>query len=178
MAHQQRKQQDFEEFASFVEAAPLRPRPGTDAAVLLQARRGQTPTPPSVLGKFLAVQLAAGALTLAICPQFGVGTATHHALLHALHAQAHPALYYLSCGLFFVLFGALLSGLASSRRDLRALGRGRHAYFAGYSLCAYLALMLLGGESFLLISLFWILGGAAGHWLGFALGRRLKALRA
>ncbi|MDO3378862.1 hypothetical protein [Geoalkalibacter halelectricus] len=177
MPHGDRRQGDFEEFARFVEAAPLRPRAQTDAAILRQARRGQNPSPPAVLGKFLAVQLSAGIATLAVCPQFGVGAAAHQGLLHGLHAQAHPALYYLTCGLIFVLFGALLSGLAANRRELKALGRGRHAYFLGYSICAYLTLMLLGSESFLLLSMFWIVGGAMGHWLGFSLGRRLKGLR-
>ncbi|WP_305041537.1 hypothetical protein [Geoalkalibacter sp.] len=178
MAHKDRRQGNFEEFARFVEAAPLRPRTQTDAAILRQARRGQNPSLPTILGKFLAVQLSAGLATLAVCPQFGLGAATHHAFLHGLHAQSHPAFYYLSCGLIFVLFGALLSGLAANRRDLKALGRGRQAYFLGYSLCAYLALVLLDSEAFALLSVFWLIGGAMGHWLGFSLGWRLKGLRA
>ncbi len=166
------------DFAGFVDAAPLPPRPATDEAIIRRARDGLVPTWGKSLAKLLAIQVPAGLLTLTVCPQFGLGAATHHSLLHTLHASHPAALYYLSCGLIFVLFGALLSGLAADRRDLRALGPGRYACFAGYSLGAYLILMLLGTEAFIAASLFWVIGAAAGCAAGFALGHRLKTATA
>jgi hypothetical protein len=166
----------FEEFARFLEAPALKPRPQTDEAVLRTARRNLNPSSLSALVKFLAIQVCAGIVTLAICPQFGLGPEAHNPFLHALHPHALPGFYYLFCGLLFVLFGALISGLASSRRDLKALGRGRYAYFTGYSVSAYLVLLLLGTESFLLVSLFWILGGLSGHLIGFSVGRSIRRM--
>lgn len=169
--------QELNEFKSFVDAPELAPRQQTEDAVMRLARIGQKPSARAVVTKFLAIQVSSGLLTLAVCPQFGIGSGDHNGALHALHAHVHPALYYLSCGMLFVLFGALLSGLAANRRELKAIGRGKYFFFGSYSLCAYLTLLLLGTESFLLISVFWILGGVAAHLVGFGLGRRLKALR-
>lgn len=171
------KNQELNEFKSFVDAPELAPRRQTEDAVMRLARVGQKPSARAALTKFFAIQVSSGLLTLAICPQFGIGSGNHDGALHALHAHVNPALYYLSCGVLFVLFGALLSGLAANRRELQAIGRGKYLFFGSYSLCAYLALLLLGTESFLLISVFWILGGVAAHLVGFGIGRRLKALR-
>jgi hypothetical protein len=167
---------ELNEFVRFVDAPELSPRRHTDDAVMRQARVGQCPSSRAVVTKFLAIQVSSGLVTLAICPQFGIGSGGHNGFLHALHVNAHPALYYLSCGVLFVLFGALLSGLAANRRELKAIGRSKNVFFGSYSFCAYLALVLLGTESFLLISLFWTFGGFAAHLIGFGLGRRLRTL--
>jgi hypothetical protein len=167
------KSEDYREFSRFLQADPLSPRPTTDAAILQRAETGRLSL-GAVLAKFIALQVSSGLVTLAICPQFGIGSRSHAGLLHALHTFEKPALYYLSCGLFFVLFGALISGLAANRRDLKVLGRRRYAYFAGYSVCAYGVFMAWGGEAFLLGSLFWIAGALAGHLAGFTLGSTLR----
>lgn len=177
MRKRDQQSQELNEFASFLDAPGLSPRQHTEDAVMRLARVGQKTSARAAVTKFLAIQVSSGLLTLAVCPQFGIGTGDHNSALHALHAHVHPALYYLSCGVLFVLFGALLSGLAANRRELKAIGRGKYLFFGSYSLCAYLALLLLGTESFLLLSVFWILGGVAAHLVGFGLGRRLKALR-
>ncbi|MFO7576712.1 MAG: hypothetical protein R6W66_03180 [Pelovirga sp.] len=169
--HQQR-----DELRRFVDAPELSPRHGTEDAVMRRARAGQRPSPRAVVAKFLAIQLSSGLVTLTICSQFGIGLGHHNSVLHSLHAHGHPALYYLSCGGLFVLFGALFNGLVANRRELKAIGHGKYLFFGSYSLCAYLALLLSGTESFLLISLFWILGGVAAHLIGFALGWKLRTL--
>ncbi len=170
--------QKLKEFARFADAPELTPRRQTDDAVRRRAETNQNPSTGGVIAKFLALQVSSGMVTLAICPQFGIGLGNHSGVLHALHANLHPALYYLSCGVLFVLMGALFSGLASNRRELKALGGAKYLFFGSYSLWAYLALLILGTESFPLISAFWIMGGVAGHLIGFDLGRRLKTANA
>jgi len=168
--------QKLDELRRFVDAPELSPRRETDDAVMHRAQVGQRPSSRTVVAKFLAIQFSSGLVTLSICPQFGIGGASHNGVLHALHVHAPPALYYLSCGVLFVLFGALFNGLVANRREIKAIGQGKYLFFGSYSIGAYLALLLLGSESFLLVSLFWILGGAAAHLIGFSLGGRLRAL--
>ncbi len=162
------------EFADFMEAPDMAPRPATDAAVRRLAQVGQSVSARAVVGRFIGVQAAAGLLTLTICPQFGIGFGDHNVLLHDLHAQVPPALYYLTCGVLFVLLGALINGLIANRRELKAIGRGTCLLAGGYSLGAYLVLLLAGSESFLLMSLFWIIGAVAAQLAGFTLGWRLR----
>lgn len=176
MAEFKATKDEFAEFAEFVAAPPRTPRRETDAAVMRRAQTGVRPSFGTALAKLFAIQVSAGLLTLAVCPQFGIGASDHTGVLHALHAFAQqPALYHFTCGLIFVLFGALLSGLAANRRDLLALGRGKYVYFAVYGSCAYLILITLGSEAFILSSLAWLVGALLGHLGGFALGTRLKA---
>ena len=110
-----------------------------------------------------------------VCPQFGIGGRWGGRLEALLHVSAHPWLYYATCGLFFVLFGALLSGLLTGTQ-LQAVGVAPRVYrlFAAYSLGAYLLLSLLGSEAFVLVSLAWLLGALVGNILGFELGGWLR----
>lgn len=162
------------DYSDFVNAEPVAPRKETDTAVyrLVRGKRGRMAWPFSA--RFLSIQIVSGSMTLALCPQFGIGPGSHNPLLHALHAFDHPLPYYLSCGMFFVLLGALLSALAADGGDLKVAGRALYPLFALYSVGAYALLVAFGSEAFLFASLFWILGAVLGNVIGFAAGMRLR----
>jgi hypothetical protein len=162
------------EFAAFIGARPIMPRPATEKAVFHLVRVRSCFDLQGFLARFLPVQAVSGMATLAVCPQFGIGGQWGGRLEALLHFSAHPWLYYATCGLFFVLFGALLSGLLIRQPPLAAFGARAYALFAAYSLGAYLLLSLLGSEAFVLASLAWLLGALAGNILGFELGGRLR----
>jgi len=164
----------LKDFAEFIEAEPLAPSTTADRAVLGRVARDLRPAPWSVLGKLTLVEVSAGLLTLAVCPQFGLGVSRHNPWIHALHVTTSPAIFYLLCGLFFVIFGAGLGGLILNRAEIRAVGNGRYPYFFGYSVVAYLILVSLGAEAFVASSVFWILGAFLGNALGFAAVIRLR----
>ncbi|ADH84866.1 hypothetical protein [Desulfurivibrio alkaliphilus] len=162
------------EFSAFVEARPIMPRPATEAAIFRLVRERSLFNLQAFSARFLPVQAVSGLATLAVCPQFGIGGHWGGRLEALLHVSANPWLFYATCGLFFVLFGALLSGLLIGLRPRGAGGLGAYSLFAVYSLVAYLLLSLLGGEAFVLVSLAWLVGALAGNILGFELGGRLR----
>lgn len=157
-----------QEFLEFVESTPVAPGPQVDEAVIARVEKDLCPATWKVLGKLSVIQVAAGGLTLTICPQFGLGFGSHNQVLHALHAATPPLVFYLLCGLFFVSFGALLSGFLLSRPEIRVFGNRTSAYFAVYSLLTYLLLTTLGPEAFVSSSLTWMLGAFLGNTGGFA----------
>jgi hypothetical protein len=165
---------DMVEFAKFVDAEPVSPRKETDEAVYRMASRIAKPAVWTLLARILFIQVSSGILTLAACPQFGIGSSTHNVFVHSLHSFGNPFLYYLSCGIFFVLIGAALNGLLSRRKDLVNLGRGRYAFFIFYSFSAFAVFAALGTEIVLAGALFWILGAVLGNVVGFEMGARLR----
>lgn len=164
----------WREFVAFANAEPRNPGKQLDEAVLRRVEQALHPPLWRVYGKFALVEAAAGLVTLTICPQFGVGFGGHNELLHALHASSPPLLFFLLCGLLFVTLGAALGGLVLNRDEVRAIGRTKHLYCALYSVVAYVALLALGAELFVVSSLAWPAGAMLGNLFGLAAGIRLR----
>lgn len=165
---------DAQEYAAFVTAEPITPRVTTDTAVYRLVEKSIRPRLWAVLGKVTMVEAAAGLGTLTLCPQFDIGFGAHQEGLQSLHAWTGPLPHYLACGIFFVLFGAVLAGMLLRRDERQTLGQRKYLYFLAYSLVAYAVFVALGAEVFLVGSLFWLGGAVLGHILGFSLGAKLR----
>jgi hypothetical protein len=167
----------LKEFGGFIAAEPIAPDKETDESILRMVENDLRPALWKIYTKFTLVEVGAGLLTLAICPQFGLGFGQHNEFLHAMHLGTPPAVFYLLCGLLFVILGATVGGLVLSRDEIRTVGYGKYFYFAGYSALAYLAFVTLGVEIFVASSLTWLLGAMLGNLLGFGAVIRLRQTR-
>ena len=174
MSKTDRENEMLTEFAEFANADPAKPSNDVDRVVMDMVAKNLLPSPMKVYSKFTLVEAASGLLTLTVCPQFGFGFGQHNEFLHSLHASTTPVVFYLLCGLFFVLLGASMSGLLLNRDEIRSVGSKRFPYFALYSALAYLILIMLGTEVFVISSLVWILGAFLGNVLGFEAVIRLR----
>lgn len=154
-------------FAEFVQVEPVTPSNDIDERVTRMVANDLMPGLTKVYSKFALTIAFSGLLTLTICPQFGLGLGRHNEFLHSLHAMTTPTLFYLLCGLLFVIFGAGMSGLVLNQSELRTVGDYKFLFFAVYSVLAYLVLVTLGSEVFVLSSVVWILGAFVGNILGF-----------
>lgn len=163
------------EFAEFIEAAPADTSGTMDERVLHGVARDLRPPSWKVFAKLTVVEAAAGLVTLTLCPQFGLGFGGHNAFLHHFHAATSPPVFYLLCGLLFVILGAALGGLLLTRHEIRSIGPARNRYFALYSVLAYAALVLLGPEAFVAASLTWVAGAMLGNVFGYGVVVRLRA---
>lgn len=164
----------LKEFAEFIDAKPTAPGEPADEAILRMVGKDLRPTLWKVYTKFTLVEVTTGLLTLTICPQFGLGFGQHNEFLHALHVAASPVIFYLLCGLFFVILGAALGGFVLNRDEIRSFCNNDNWYFAGYSILTYLTLVALGAEVFVLSSLTWMLGAMLGNLFGFGTVSRLR----
>jgi hypothetical protein len=168
------EQKNMHEFSEFVEAAPIAPGRRTDLAVLRRVEKDFRPAAWKVYAKLTLIEATSGLLTLTVCPQFGLGFSRHHPVMDTLHTAMPPAIFYLFCGLFFVILGSTMNALALSRHEIRTLGKNRIPYFAVYSALAYLSLLNLGTEFFVVSSLSWVFGAVLGTIGGFEAGTRLR----
>lgn len=174
MKRDKHEQESLQEFTDFIETEQIAPGDRLDETVLSMVRKDLRPALWKTYGKLTLVEVTAGLLTLTLCPQFGFGFAQHNQFLHALHSSTPPAVFYLLCGLFFVIFGATLGGLILNRAEIRTAGRSRYLYFTVYSVLAFLILLALGPEAFVVSTLAWILGALLGNILGFEVAIRLR----
>ena len=168
------EQEMLDEFSEFVQAQPVAPSKDLDNTVTKLVAKDLMPAPTKVYSKFVLVQVFSGLLTLTVCPQFGLGLDVHNEFLHSLHTMTTPVIFYLLCGLFFVILGAGVSGLVLTRAEIRTVGNHKFIFFTVYSVLAYLILVTLGTEVFVLSSLAWILGAFLGNSLGFEAVIRLR----
>ena len=166
------------EFAEFVDAKPAAPLKSTDAKILGMVETDLRPALWRIFSKVTLVQVAAGLVTLTVCPQFGVGFGHHNEFLHTLHLATPPALFYIICGLFFVITGGAISGLVLSRTEIRSIAKAKYPYFAVYAVLAYVVLIAFGAEVFVASSLTWMLGALLGDVLGFEAMARLRHVAA
>ena len=168
------EQQMMREFAEFIEADPVAPGKQMDEAILSMVEKNLRPSLWRVYSKFTLVEVVAGLATLTICPQFGLGLGQHNQFLHSLHSSTSPAIFYLLCGLFFVILGAGLSGLVLNREEIRTVGNNKYLFFMVYSFLAYICLVVLGSQAFVVSSLVWVVGALLGNILGFEAVVRLR----
>lgn len=168
------EQESLRQFAEFVEAAPVAPSTQMDVAVLRTVAKDLRPAPSRIYAKLTLTGVATGLVTLAFCPQFGLGFGSHNEFLHTLHAATPPAVFYLLCGVLFVALGALLGGFVLTRQEIRAVSHTRNRYFAAYSVLAYATLATLGSEVFVAASLVWIVGALLSNILCFGAVVRLR----
>lgn len=161
------EQEMLRQFAEFIEVDPTAPSKETDEVVLRMVGKGLRPALGKVFAKLTLVEVAAGLVTLTLCPQFGLGFGTHNELLHRLHAATPLAVFYLLCGVLFVTLGAAMGGLVLTRYEIRAVSQTVNHYFTLYSVLAYVFLVILGPEVFVASSLSWIVGAMLGNILGY-----------
>ncbi len=168
------EQQMIREFVDFIETEQITPGKHLDEAVLGKVKNDLCPAWWKVYGKFTLTEVTAGLATLTICPQFGLGFGQHNQFLHTLHSSTSPAVFYLLCGFFFVILGATLAGLVLNRVEIHTVGNIKYYYFSAYSVLAYLILVSLSAEAFVISSLVWVLGALLGNISGFEAVIRLR----
>lgn len=167
----------MEEFITFVEADPVSPKVSTDNSIHKMVGKSLNPSIWMVFAKFFGIEATAGLATLLVCPQFNIGFGNHNELFHSLHSTLPPFLFFVVCGIFFVLLGATLAGLILSRDEIRVIKKTKYIYYATYSLTAYIIFVSLGAEIFLISSIAWVLGAIAGNFVGFEAITRIRMVR-
>ncbi len=177
MIEHNNEQQIAQEFAEFIATTPIPPASALDEIIIKRVERDLRPVWWQIWSKLTLVQVVAGLLTLSLCPQFGLGFGLHNEFLHTLHVTTTSPIFYLLCGLLFVSAGATLAGLILPRAAIRAFSQQKYLFFTLYTVLAYITLVTLGSEAFILSSLAWMVGGWLGNLMMFSVVTRLRLLQ-
>lgn len=156
----------LEEFSAFVDAEEMSPPRQVDARVLDQVRADLKPPRWLVYGKITAIETGAGIATLFFCPQFGLGFGGHSEFFHSLHQLVDTFLFFVICGLIFIVLGGVLSGLLLTYNEMQAIRKSKYVYYLTFALLACLGFYLFGAEIALINAFAWVSGAVLGNWLG------------
>lgn len=168
----------LKEFCDFVEATPISPSSEVEFRVLQRVNKDLQPHERLVLTKLLVIESSIGFLTLFICPQFDFVFGGHNAYLHALHETLDPFLFYMICGMIFIVLGAVLGGIALNHSEIQSIKKSKYIYYPIYAFCAYMVFVMFGADILLLSSLPWIFGVTIGNLFGFGLAVKVRHLLA
>jgi len=164
----------LKEFCDFVDAEPMTPSIEIESKIMQKLEDELCPSQRFVFIKFFFIEAFAGVATLLVCPQFGLGLGDHNQFFHTLHETLDPFVFYITCGLFFVIFGAAVSGLLLNYGEIRSIKRSKYIYYLIYALIACFLFFILGAEILLFSSFAWILGSIIGNSFGFELVSRMR----
>ncbi len=169
------EKRSLKEFCDFVESEPMTPSAKVELEILRRVEADLCPQQWFVFGKLFAIEAVTGLATLFVCPQFNLGFGGHNELLHALHETVDPFTFYLICGLFFVVFGAAISGIFLNRDEIRSIKNSKYNYYLIYACTAYFIFALFGAEILIISLIPWIFGAVIGNAFGFSLVSRIRS---
>lgn len=168
------EKQSLKEFCDFVESTPMTPPPKTELQIMQRVEAELCPPQWLIFGKLFSIEAVTGVATLFICPQFDLGFGSHNEFLHTLHETLDPFSFYLICGLIFVVFGAVISGIFLSREEIRTINKSKYIYYLIYAFTAYFIFTLFGAEVLIISLTAWILGSFMGNAIGFSLASWIR----
>ena len=115
--------------------------------ILKNVEKDLLPVKPLALtSKFLALNFSAGILTLAICPQFGLGPAipghdiTHYFMSIGVWACA------IFCAAFYFVIAQTLSLAILSPREIKWIAKKRYSVLPGLVIASFLGLSMVGNS--------------------------------
>ena len=161
------------EFAEFLAAEPAPPPRETLAALTRVVHAGLHPAPLEVFGKLVLIVLASGAVTLLLCPQFGLGFMRSSGLFELFMSLGHY-ICRIACGALFLGAGALACVMLLSPEELRVVRRHPVLQFSAASLICLAAFVALGAQVFVGATLLWFAGSVAAAAFFLEAGYRLK----
>jgi hypothetical protein len=137
---EQTRKQDFLDFRDGPE---LIPPPTLSNAVKISIESSMLPGPGRLARSWLGVHFVAGALTLLVCPQFGIGPiGGGKGLMGFMEAFGHTACG-LFCGAFFMSLTAIVAPISLQKPVLRALSMHAFGWALFVTLSSLLALLFV-----------------------------------
>jgi len=106
---------EFEEFQN-TDHSSL-PKPELSMHICETVKRELSPGFSKVLSQLILIQIVAGSMTLAICPQFGIGPIGGGNGIVSYIEHFGPLVCGAFCGSFFLFFAAIVAGLFLTRPE-------------------------------------------------------------
>lgn len=159
------------EFKEFLDTAPTCLPKDTGNFILKRISKDLNPAVWKVFMKILIASTISGAVSLTLCPQFGLGQGVK--LMHFFMQFGHAACS-VACGVIFLGLGTLLSVLLLRPEELRVLQRTALLQFSSLAMIALGAFICVGAKVILTLAVFWFMGAIIGALLIFKIAYRIK----
>jgi hypothetical protein len=132
------------EFRSFQDPnSTTLPKPELSMKILESVKNDLSPAFSKVLTRLIQIQFIAGAITLSVCPQFGVGPIGGGSGLVGFVEQYGHLVCGAFCGAFFLIFAAIFAGLFLSRPERKKISENPLLAFSSVSMISFVLLSLI-----------------------------------
>lgn len=168
------------EFRDFISAPEKQPPVELSAKVLKDAGAYLNPPLPEVFSKLGVIHAVVGALTLLVCPQFGISPrGAEFVGMMALFMKFGHVGCMLGCGAFFLGTSELVASLCLRPEEVLVMRRNRWLQAAGLTCASAAVLVALGGSLELWLAAAWLAGSLLGGMVALELGwgMRLALIR-
>lgn len=150
-----------EEFKEFISLSPQNPPAQLSDLVRNQVLSSLQPQMRTVLAKFFLIQAFAVALTLTVCPQFGINPLKIHGLM-GIYMQYGPHFCMLACGVTVLALSFVISGLLLRFEEWKIIKRLEYWIIPGLAFTV-LGIFSAAGELVMLeLAGLWLLGAFLG----------------
>ena len=122
-----------------------------------------------VFGRLSLIVFVSGAISLLLCPQFGIGFARDSGLFE-LFMTFGPYACKIFCGAFFVGISFFITTLILRPEELKVIRRNNVLAVSAFSLIWLGGFVNLGASVFIEAALVWFIGAFVGGLLLFELG--------
>ena len=160
------------EFEQFQQTKEERPPESLSDQVKQTVYRELNPSPATLFLKISLIQTIVGAITLLVCPQFGVSF-TKLDIFQWIY-QISPHLCMIACGLFFMGSSLVVAALALSMDELRTMRKLKFIYIIMLSGLTLMAFHLIGGHIHPSMTFFWLIGAICGGVILFELSHKVR----
>jgi len=144
---------------------------GLTENLISKVHRELSPSAWKVFLKFGAIHSVVGSFTLALCPQFGVGT-THGLMQYFM--QLGPRVCMVACGILFLGISAIVSAWLLRPEEVRVVKRNLILQLTLLSTASLGVLLCLGANILIKMALFWLIGTLLGGLGSFEIGRFIR----
>ena len=150
-----------DEFTQFQNNEPVEPPRKVSQLIRSKIHELTHPSPWGVFAKILGIHVIVGAITLLVCPQFGIGLGESTALYSLFQSFGHYGCMA-ACGAFFVGTSVLTTTSLLNIDEARVFKNHSLIYLAALSSVSLVTFFGVGGEIFIGIAIAWLIGSLAG----------------
>ncbi len=162
------------DFIDFLKTSPKTPPDALREDLFAFVKEELHPNSVKVFFKILVVHLFSGAVTLSFCPQLGWSPYSQSMGIMEYFMAFGSVGCALACGSVFLGMSMAVAAFLLKREEVRVVQEHKLGNISILAAISYGALMLVGGESELLYSVFWVIGGIAGGYLSLTFLPLLK----
>ena len=152
----------MKEYHEFVSAEEASPPLKLTQAIVAQVRRDLCPSSARVFTKLVLIVIAVGALSLFLCPQFGISFMRHSGLHGVFMHYLGRYGCNLACGAFFSMSGITAAFFLLRPEEFRVLQARKFLLLSAVSALSLSLFVALGAVIFMESALLWFLGSLLG----------------
>ena len=161
------------ELQLFLAAEPVEPPPAAVLAIRSEVSKELHPSPWLVLVRLFILVCSSGALTLLVCPHFGLGYGSMFGMMDLVMRYGDHFCQAL-CGSIFIGVGTILAAIVLRPEELVVIRRHRVLQLTVVSAGVLGLFVCAGAAAISTLGLFWMIGALFGGLLTFEIGFRLR----